>query len=167
MHDSHVISATGLVSVAGTTRYALDRASRRTRIDSPAGTMRLGYCAWNGKVAAVTNGNGMVTAYAYDVMDRVTNIAWTAADGTPLGGFSYAYDAAGRIVSRTHSLGGAPFNRTYAYDALDRLAADGGVAYTYDAAGNRMTRTENGETTTYTLGIGDRQIGRASCRERV
>ena len=30
---------TGVVSVAGTTRYALDKASRRTRIDSPAGTL--------------------------------------------------------------------------------------------------------------------------------
>ena len=154
---------TGVVSVAGTTRYALDKASRRTRIDSPAGTMRLGYCAWNGKVSAVTNGNGMVTAYAYDVMDRVTNIAWTAANGTSLGGFSYEYDAVGRIVSRNHTLGGATFDRTYAYDALDRLAADGDVAYAYDAAGNRMTRTENGETTTYTLGVGDRlaSYGRA------
>ena len=104
--------------------YALDKASRRTRIDSPAGTFGLGYCAWNGNVSAVTNGNGMVTAYAYDVMDRVTNITWSAANGTFLGG----------------------------------------VAYTYDAAGNRMTRTENGETVTYTLGVGDRlaSYGRAA-----
>ncbi len=72
--------------------------------------------------------------------------------------------AVGRIVSRNHSLGGATFDRTYAYDDLDRLAADGGVAYTYDAAGNRMTRTENGETITYTLGVGDRlaSYGRAA-----
>ncbi len=33
---------------------------------------------------------------------------------------------------------------------------DGDVVYTYDAAGNRMTRTEDGETITYTLGVGDR-----------
>ena len=46
--------------------------------------------------------------------------------------------------------------RAYAYDDLDRLASDGDVAYTYDAAGNRMTRTENDETITYTLGVGDR-----------
>ena len=155
---------TGVVSVAGTTRYALDKASRRTRIESPAGTMRLGYCAWNGNVSAVTNGNGMVTAYAYDVMDRVTNIAWTAANGTSLGGFTYAYDAVGRIVSRGHTLGNSSqpsqlsqsSHTTYAYDALDRLASDGGVAYTYDAAGNRMTRTENGETVAYALDVGDR-----------
>ena len=43
-------------------------------------TFSFGYCGWNGKVSAVTNGSGLVTAYAYDVMDRVTNIAWIVAD---------------------------------------------------------------------------------------
>jgi len=145
-----------LTSVAGTILYTFDFAGRKKRIVSSAGSFDLGYCVWNGRCAVVTNANGLVTAYAYDVMDRVTNIAWTAANGTSLGGFSYAYDAAGRIVSRNHSLGGAPFNRTYAYDGLDRLAADGDVTYTYDAAGNRMARTENGETVVYALGVGDR-----------
>ena len=49
-------------------------------------------------------------------------------------------------------------------DDLDRLVSDGGVVYAYDAAGNRMTKTENGETITYTLGVGDRlaSYGRAA-----
>ena len=42
------------------------------------------------------------------------------------------------------------------YDDLDRLSSDGGVSYTYDVAGNRTTKTENGETITYSLGVGDR-----------
>ena len=58
--------------------------------------------------------------------------------------------------SLLRDLGGASFDRDYAYDGMDRLAADGGVAYAYDAAGNRMTRTEDGETVTYSLGAGDR-----------
>ena len=119
-------------------------------------TSCFGYCGWNGKIAAVTNGSGLVTAYAYDVMDRVTNIAWTATDGTPLGGFSYAYDAIGRIVSRNHSLGTNAFSRAYSYDDFDRLAADGDTAYTYDAAGNRLTMTDASGTTTYSRGAGDR-----------
>ena len=89
-------------------------------------------------------------------MNRVTNIAWRTASGSRLGGFAYRYDALGRIVSRQHSLGGASFDRDYAYDDMDRLASDGGTAYAYDAAGNRMTRTEDGETVTYSLGAGDR-----------
>ena len=91
-----------------------------------------------------------------DVMNRVTNIAWRTASGARLGGFAYRYDALGRIVSRAHDLGGAAFDRDYAYDDMDRLASDGGAAYAYDAAGNRMTRTEDGETVTYSLGAGDR-----------
>ena len=43
-------------------------------------TFSFGYCGWNGKIAAVTNGSGLVTVYAYDEMDRVTNIAWIVAD---------------------------------------------------------------------------------------
>ena len=104
-------------------------------------------------------------------MDRVTNISWQTASGATLGGFAYEYDALGRITSRSHTLGDpsqpSPMSQSsqkaYAYDDFDHLATDGDVAYTYDAAGNRMTRTENGETITYTLGIGDRlaSYGRA------
>jgi RHS repeat-associated protein len=131
------------------------------RAETPCGAFGFGYCDWNGQLSAVTNANGLVAEYAYDVMDRVTNIAWRTTAGASLGGFAYEYDAAGRIVSRRHSLGD-PSNpsqssqKAYAYDVMDRLASDGGVAYTYDAAGNRMTKTENGETITYTLGVGDR-----------
>ena len=89
-------------------------------------------------------------------MDRVTNISWKTTSGATLGGFGYEYDAVGRIVSRSHAIGSNAFDRVYAYDDLDRLASDDGVTYTYDAAGNRMTRTEDGETVTYTLGVGDR-----------
>ena len=74
-------AVTSLVSVAGTTAYALDKADRLTRIDASGASFSFGHCGWNGKVSAVTNGNGLVTAYAYDVMDRVTNIAWIEADG--------------------------------------------------------------------------------------
>ena len=89
-------------------------------------------------------------------MNRVTNISWRTASGSRLGGFAYRYDALGRIVSRAHDLGGASFDRDYAYDGMDRLASDGGTAYAYDAAGNRTSRTESGETVDYTLGQGDR-----------
>ena len=109
--------------------------------------------------------------YAYDIMDRVTNISWCTTSGATIGGFAYEYDELGRITSRSHALGDPPqpfpmsqsSQKAYAYDDLDRLASDGDVAYTYDEAGNRMTRTENGETITYTLGIGDRlaSYGRA------
>ena len=71
----------------------------------------------------------------------VHDIAWTAADGTPLGGFAYTYDVVGRITARRHALGTNRFDRAYAYDDLDRLAADGSVSYAYDALGRRVTST--------------------------
>ena len=104
-------SVTGVVSAAGTVRHVLDVAGRRVRTDSPAGAVRYGHCPWNGLVAAVTNANGVTATYAYDVMNRVTNIAWRTASGSRLGGFAYRYDALGRIVSRAHDLGGASFDR--------------------------------------------------------
>ena len=102
--------------------------------------------------------------YAHDIMDRVTNISWQTASGATLGGFAYEYDALGRITSRSHALGDpsqpSPMSqssqKTYAYDDFDRLATDGDVAYTYEAAGNCMSRTEDGDTITYTIGVGDR-----------
>ena len=115
-----------------------------------------GYCEWNGRLAAVTNASGFVVQYAHNIMDRVTNISWRTTSGATLGGFAYEYDALGHIVSRSHALGTNAFDRVYTYDDFDRLASDGDVAYTYDAAGNRMTRTEDGDTITYTLGVGDR-----------
>ena len=153
-----------ITSAAGTTAYSYDAADRRTHVASPAGSFDFGYCEWNGKLAASTNGHGFVVEYEYDIMDRATNISWKTTSGATLGGFAYEYDAVGRIVSRSHTLGdpsqpsqmSQSSEKTYAYDDLDRLASDDGVAYTYDAAGNRMTRTEDGETITYTLGVGDR-----------
>ncbi len=150
-------AVTSRVSVAGTERYAYDRAGRRTRTVSPVGKMSFGYCQWNGRLAAVTNANGVVTAYAYDVMDRVTNVTWMTRGGNALGGFGYGYDAAGRIVSRRHALGTNRFDRAYAYDGLDRLVSDGGVSYAYDAAGNRTAkRGDDGGDVAYALGAGDR-----------
>ena len=147
--------AAAVSSVAGTTAYALDAANRWARVDSPAGTFRFGYNAWNGRLASVTNASGLVTAYAYDVMDRVTNVSWTAG-GVALGGFAYAYDTLGRIVSRRHALGTNAFDRAYSYDGMDRLASDGGTAYAYDAAGNRLSVSGPSGTVSYAYCAGDR-----------
>ena len=46
--------------------------------------------------------------YAYDIMDRVTNISWRTTSGATIGGFAYGYDALGRITSRSHTLGDPP-----------------------------------------------------------
>lgn len=91
----------------------------------------------------------------------VHDIAWTAADGTPLGGFAYTYDVVGRITARRHALGTNRFDRAYAYDDLDRLAADGPVSYAYDAAGNRTAKEGDVEgAVAYTRGYAYDALGR-------
>lgn len=84
----------------------------------------------------------------------VHDIAWTAADGTPLSGFAYTYDAAGNVTRIVRD--GRPtldlswngryqlvsvstngvFAESYAYDALGRRAStttwEGTVRHVYD-----------------------------------
>jgi YD repeat-containing protein len=63
-----------------------------------------------------------------------------------------AYDALGRVISRTDAKG---LVSQYAYDALGRLASvkdalNQLTQYTYDEVGNRLTQTDaNGHTTSY------------------
>lgn len=67
--------------------------------------------------------------YMHDIMDLVTNISWRTTSGATRGGFGYEYDAAGRIVLRSHALGDPSHpsqmsqssQKSYAYDDLDRL----------------------------------------------
>ena len=111
------------------------------RAEPPCGAFGFGHCGWNGKLAAVTNANGFVTAYAYDVMDRL------ASDG----GVTYTYDAAGNRMTKTEN-GEAVI---YTLGEGDRLASYGRArspsapqlvdvcgAYSYDEAGcvTRMER---------------------------
>lgn len=80
-----------VTSVAGTTAYTCDAVGRWMRAETPCGAFGFGHCERNGKLAAVTNANGFVTAYAYDVMDRL------ASDG----GVTYTYDAAGNRMTKS------------------------------------------------------------------
>lgn len=150
-------AATSVVSAAGTTAHTLDAAGRRTRSASPAGTVSFARCPWSGLVSAATNANGLAAAFSRDAMERVTNVAWTVADGSPLGGMSCVRDALGRVVSRRVRMGDAVFDRAFAYDGLDRLAADGPVSYEYDAAGNRLSARGGAEgDVAYEYAPGDR-----------
>ena len=72
--------------------------------------------------------------YAYDIMDRVTNISWRTASGAALGGFAYAYDSLGRKISHIDGRGNT--TRTE-YDAAGRKSANN------DALGNRTTYAYN------------------------
>ena len=120
----------------------------------------LGYDV-SGRLTSFTDPLARTTAYSYDSRDRLIQA------NTPVGALSYAYDAAGRLTSRT--LGAGPAI-TYTYDdagrltsgtglsrtldALGRVMASDGVSYSYDAEG-RLTGLSFvlGKTVTYSYDI--------------
>jgi len=99
-----------------------------------------------GYVAEVVGADGATNRYQYDPVGRVTNETRAGVSVTA------AYDAEGRLVSRTSGRG---FEETFEYDADGRLAAatnalGGAVRFDRDAAG-RVTNVvdELGHATAY------------------
>ena len=163
-----------VVSVAGETDYDLDEANRVSRIEAPHAAFDFGYGDWNGLAASITNDAGLVTEFAYDLRDRLTNIVYRSPSGVEIARFGYALDAIGRIVDRTVDVrdGGAstPRQSVFAYDDLDRLVSERiesapfgtnppprQMTYAYDLAGNRLRKTDSATgAVDYILGLGDR-----------
>jgi len=102
-----------------------------------------------------TSGNGVVTDYTYDLLDRVDEIVNRRPNGDIISRFDYAYDAVGNVISRHRANG----TDTFAYDPnLGRLTSAsfaGGdtETFAYDAAGNRTLSTQNGVPTSYTSNL--------------
>ena len=160
-------------SVAGSTTYGYDAAERLTQITSPAGQFQYAYDPDNGLVAAVKG--GVQASYGYDLMGRVTSIAWRTAAGKALRSFGYAYDAASMITQKVTTANGQVTMENYTYDSLNRLTSEytssslnaqpsSIIHYAYDLAGNRTTKQVSGQsgtmaTVSYTLGQGNRLAG--------
>ena len=109
--------------------------------------------------------NGVTTAYTYDNLNRLTNLAATkTSTSTPITNFGYQYDAAGNRTQKST----LDFTEDYGYDPLYRLtrsertpspaviASGGPLAvprsnlWTYDAVGNRLSNQDNESVTTST-----------------
>ena len=82
--------------------------------------------------------DGSRVDYEYDVAQRV--VAERSYDPAAVltGQTTYAYNAAGDLISRTGTLGSA----TFVYSNAGRLLNSEGKTYTYDAAGNVTTITD-------------------------
>ena len=158
-----------VTSVAGTTTYRYDAAERLTQLTAPAGQFRYAYDPNNGLVASVQG--GVQASYGYDLLGRVTSIAWRSAAGKALRSFGYAYDASGLITQKVTTANGQVTTEQYGYDSLGRLTSEislgattSAVTYAYDLAGNRTTKQVNGSsgtlaTVNYALGQGNRLAG--------
>ena len=151
--------------------YSYDAAERLEAISATdAGTFSYTYNPANGAIATVSNTvSGITASYAYDLMDRTTNIAYTASNGSLIRSLGYEYDAASMIVQKriSNNESGTPNSEVaYVYDSLDRLVHESktssvgnslfNIHYSYDLAGNRTAKTSKGWKTTYTLGDGNR-----------
>ena len=91
----------------------------------------------------------ITTRYAYDMMNRLTNVVQTKGS-TSYASASYQYDSAGRLWKKTHGNGDVV---THAYDQESRLLSLGitnnttlvtRYNYQWDAGGNILAITNNG-----------------------
>lgn len=123
----------------GTTSYTYDAANRLTDItysDSPTTPNVHFVLDGVGNRTSMTDGSGTV-AYVYDNLNRLLS----ATRGTDA--FSYAYDDAGNVTSRTYPGSSAT---TYAYDEDNRLQT-----VTSGTAATNYTYWPNGELNQTTL----------------
>ena len=95
----------------------------------------------NGSLGRKTDGNGIVTDYSYDSLQRLLASTQDPAGINAVTG--YGYDAAGNLEAVTDPNNGTT---TYVRDDLGNLLSvtspdTGTTIYTYDEAGNRRTKT--------------------------
>lgn len=128
-------NAAGVVAL-GKTTATFDRAGRLVGVDYSDTTPDVSYTYdGSGNRTSMVDALGTETR-TYDAANRLTGVA----RGTD--SFSYGYDAAGRITSRTYP-DGTVTTLAYTYDGqLATVAApEGTTAYTYDPAGRLSTTT--------------------------
>lgn len=120
---------------------AYDRAGRVSEVrHAKAGvTLALAQYAYDaaGNPSAVTREDG-VEAYAYDALDRLTEVCFAAScPGASDPFIRWAYDAVGNRTSETRPAG----TTTYVYDSDDRLTSSNGPAgtttYAFDENGSQ------------------------------
>jgi RHS repeat-associated protein len=121
--------------------YTYDSRNRETAMTYPDGSHEDFTYDPAGNLATYTTRAGQVRTASYDNRNRETAFNWS--DGTP--GASSSYDAANRVLALNSSVSAL----SYAYDAAGQLLSEtqdinggGGaktISYTYDADGNRLT----------------------------
>jgi len=99
-----------------------------------------------GGISSLTYGNGLAGSISYDNQYRLSSIQVPGVLN-----LTSAFDANGNITGITNSLD-ATKNKSFTYDAIDRLASGtssgiwGSLAWTYDGVGNRLTENTNSYT---------------------
>ncbi|HEV3317830.1 MAG TPA: hypothetical protein VG488_12705 [Candidatus Angelobacter sp.] len=138
------------VSFGASMSYTYDADNRLASVTDAVGTTNYSYDAV-GNLSGITLPNGVSTSYAYNLLNRLTNLQSTCGTaapgcgpaGTSIASYTYTLGAAGNRLSVVE-LSGRTVN--YGYDDLYRLtseaiagasAQNGTIAYQYDPVGNR------------------------------
>ncbi len=105
-----------------------------------------------GRRTALGRANGVSTWYGYDGASRLTSLS--LANSSADNGYTFAYNAAGQITSRTmwndayQWNAAANVDRAYAVNNLNQYTSSGGTALGYDGRGN--LNNSGGSSYTYT-----------------
>jgi len=165
---AHVYDAVGrrsaVTSPGGSVHYAYDAVGRMQHASSSNATLGTAYYTYDeaGSVIKKVLGNGCYTYFAYDALNRPTEVLNCLPNGSPLAYFEYTYDPAGRITKCTREDGNVVY---YGYDNAEQLASEtwrhsgGGTIYAfewdYDLAGNRTYQRRDSVETYYTYDAGN------------
>jgi len=82
---------------------------------------------------SMTDMNGSVTNYSYDVLNRLTQAIQKNSGGTQTASYGYGYDNVGNMLSK--AINGS--STSMAYNAADQLTSAGTSTYSYDPNGNQ------------------------------
>ncbi|PVM90326.1 RHS repeat domain-containing protein [Caulobacter endophyticus] len=95
-----------------------------------------------GRRSSLWRGNGVSTTYGYDGASRLTSMNHDLAGTTQDQAYTWTYNAAGQVVSRSASndayryVGGAAGTKAYASNGLNQYTTVGGLGLSYDLRGN-------------------------------
>jgi len=149
-----------------TTEYSYDVADRLIGLTAKerekTQNFVYGYSSENGRISSVTNlESGLVTSYAYDLMDRATNISYRTSTGSLIRSLDYKFDAVGMIKNIFTSDDSSQLSvKSYRYDSIDRLVSEthstsnlppSTTHYSYDLAGTHTSKVSNGWKTDYSI----------------
>lgn len=143
-----------------TVSYAPDARGRPTQVGNYASG--IGYFA-NGQVSQFIYGNGTAFVAEQNTRQMLRNFSY-GNGGTPQLSEDLSYDANGNITTVTDLTGG-PRNKSFGYDALNRLTSAqatglwGSETYSYDPLNNLRTRLSAGQTLTYNYDVTNKLTG--------
>jgi RHS repeat-associated protein len=142
-----ILTAASLVA-----NYTFDPLNRLATVTDAVGrSYSHGYDA-NGNRASIAYPNGVQTAYSYDTLNRLTQLATTRpASGVTVQSYAFTLGPAGNRTGITEADGHL---RSYTYDSLYRLIGERVTldnllqyekAFGYDPVGNRLTQSTTGQ----------------------